>query len=60
MYLADIFTVTANIVGIPAISIPTKNRDEVNENNLPIGLQLLGKYLEDKKLFSIAREFRGE
>jgi len=60
MYLADIFTVTANIVGIPAISIPTKNRDEVNENNLPIGVQLLGKYLEDKKLFKIATEFARE
>jgi len=57
MYLADIFTVTANIIQIPAISIPTKKWNEINENNLPIGIQLLGKWYEDKKIFKIAKEF---
>jgi aspartyl-tRNA(Asn)/glutamyl-tRNA(Gln) amidotransferase subunit A len=60
MYLADIFTVTANIVGVPAISFPTKNREDLNGENLPIGIQLFGNYFEDKKLFKIAKEFRGE
>lgn len=56
MYLADIFTVPANIVGSPSISIPTKKRENVNENVLPIGIQLTGDILEDKKLFKIAKE----
>jgi len=56
MYLADIFTVPANIISCPSISIPTKKRENVNENILPIGIQLTGEILEDKKLFKIARE----
>lgn len=56
MYLADVFTVPANIISCPSISIPTKKRENVNENVLPIGIQLIGEILEDKKLFKIARE----
>ena len=39
MYLSDIFTVSANLAGIPAMSVPF-SRDE---NGLPIGVQLMGK-----------------
>ncbi len=39
-YLADIFTVTANIVGVPAISIPS-GFSEVGGKNLPLGIQLM-------------------
>lgn len=56
MYLADIFTVPANIISSPSISIPTKRKENVNENILPIGIQLTGEILEDKKLFKVARE----
>lgn len=56
MYLADIFTVPANIVGSPAISIPTKIRQNLNKEVLPIGIQLIGDILEDKKLFKISKE----
>ena len=56
MYLADIFTVPANIVGSPAISIPTKRRQNLNKEVLPIGIQLIGDILEDKKLFKISKE----
>ncbi|MDQ1282124.1 MAG: aspartyl-tRNA(Asn)/glutamyl-tRNA(Gln) amidotransferase subunit [Patescibacteria group bacterium] len=56
MYLADIFTVPANIIGSPSISIPTKKRENLSENILPIGIQLTGDILEDKKLFKIAKE----
>ncbi len=56
MYLADIFTVPANIISAPSISIPKRKRENVNENNLPIGIQLIGDILEDKKLFKIAKE----
>ena len=60
MYLADIFTVSANIVGSPAISIPTKKREEIKENNLPISIHLIGDILGDKKLLKIGKEFENE
>src|SRR5262249_14980222 len=43
MYLADIYTVTANLAGIPGISIPCGESRE----KLPIGLQLLGKHFDE-------------
>src|SRR5665811_1524622 len=43
MYLADIFTVTANLAGIPGISIPCGKTG----NKLPIGLQILGKHSDE-------------
>src|SRR6202453_208538 len=43
MYLADIFTVTADLAGIPGISVPCGQTKE----NLPIGLQILGKHFDE-------------
>ncbi|MEK9201694.1 MAG: amidase family protein, partial [Patescibacteria group bacterium] len=59
MYLADIFTVTANIVGVPAISIPS---GEVlrEEKHLPLGLQLMAPHGEESVLFSVGKKFLGE
>ncbi|PIZ00528.1 Asp-tRNA(Asn)/Glu-tRNA(Gln) amidotransferase GatCAB subunit A [bacterium (Candidatus Howlettbacteria) CG_4_10_14_0_8_um_filter_40_9] len=50
MYLGDIFTVPANIAGLPSISIPCGKVD-----GLPVGLQITGQRWEDKKVLSIAR-----
>jgi aspartyl-tRNA(Asn)/glutamyl-tRNA(Gln) amidotransferase subunit A len=50
MYLSDIFTVSANLAGIPAISMPV-GRDS---NSLPIGLQLTGRQFEEEKILSLA------
>ncbi len=52
MYLADICTVPINITGLPALSIPCGF-----SNNLPIGLQIIGNYFEEEKIFEIARQF---
>lgn len=49
LYLADIFTVQANIVGMPAISAPFAN----NSAGLPYGLQLMCGPWEEEKLFSL-------
>ena len=49
MYLADIFTVSANIAGLPAISIPCGEVDK-----LPVGLQLMGKHFDEETLFRVA------
>ncbi len=53
MYLADIFTVTANLAGIPAISIPSGQ----TASGLPLGIQLMGPYGEDNLLFEIGKDF---
>lgn len=59
MYLEDIFTVTANLTGMPAISIPCgfSKKDSVD---LPIGLQLTARHGEEQVLFDAGKEFRGE
>ncbi len=50
MYLMDIFTVNINLSGVPALSLPCGK----DKNNLPIGVQLIGKYFEEDKLLNIA------
>lgn len=50
MYLADIYTVSVNLAGVPAISIPC---GEVE--GLPVGLQLIGRNFDDAKLLQIAK-----
>ncbi len=52
MYLEDIFTVLANIVGMPAISVPFGK----DENNLPIGMQLMANQFNDNTLFEAAHQ----
>jgi aspartyl-tRNA(Asn)/glutamyl-tRNA(Gln) amidotransferase subunit A len=50
MYLNDIFTVTANLAGLPGISVPAG----LDAQGLPLGLQLIGKPLDEGTLFSLA------
>ena len=50
MYLADIFTVHANISGNPAISVPAG----MHSNGMPIGIQLMGDHFNEKDLFNLA------
>ncbi len=55
-YLEDIFTVTANLAGLPAISIPAGIDD-----GLPVGMQLMGKHFDESLLLNVAHQFeRGE
>ncbi len=51
MYLADIFTVTANLAGIPGISVPCGQTKE----RLPIGLQILGKHFDEATILRVGR-----
>jgi aspartyl-tRNA(Asn)/glutamyl-tRNA(Gln) amidotransferase subunit A len=55
MYLADIMTVAVNLVGVPAINIPAGTA-----NQLPIGLQLIGKQRSDHQLLNVAAAVEAE
>jgi aspartyl-tRNA(Asn)/glutamyl-tRNA(Gln) amidotransferase subunit A len=50
MYLNDIFTVTVNLAGLPGLSLPAG----LSEDGLPLGLQLIGRPLDEGVLFSLA------
>ena len=52
MYLADIFTVPVNIVGVPAISVPSG----VTKQNLPLGIQFIATHMREDILFTYGRE----
>ncbi len=56
MYLSDIYTIGANLAGIPGISIPCG----FDEDNLPIGLQILAPTFGEEKLLRIAQMFEKE
>lgn len=56
MYLVDIFTVTANIVGVPAISVPS-GFIEIAGKNLPLGIQCMATHGNEKLLFDVCRKF---
>src|SRR6184192_2908076 len=56
MYLADIFTNTANLAGICGISVPC-GFAKANGSQLPIGLQILGKALDEARIFQIAHAY---
>jgi len=56
MYLADIFTVSANIGAIPALSIPS-GFAERDGKRLPLGLQLMAAYGHDRLLFEVGKQF---
>ena len=50
MYLNDVFTVTTNLAGLPGLSVPAG----LDANGLPLGLQLIGKALDEQTLFKLA------
>lgn len=56
MYLSDVYTIPANLAGIPGISIPCG----FTEDNLPIGMQLMGRPFEEAGLLQVARAFERE
>jgi aspartyl-tRNA(Asn)/glutamyl-tRNA(Gln) amidotransferase subunit A len=54
MYLADIFTIAANLTGICAVSVPCGFVDTDDATRLPVGMQLLGHALDEARLLQIA------
>jgi len=56
MYLSDIYTITANLVGVPALSFPIGTVEE-NGKQLPVGGQLMGKWFDEEGLLNAAHTF---
>ncbi len=53
MYLSDIYTVSVNLAGLPAISVPAGFADE-----LPVGMQIIGNYFAESRLLNVAHQFQ--
>jgi aspartyl-tRNA(Asn)/glutamyl-tRNA(Gln) amidotransferase subunit A len=53
MYLNDIYTIAANLAGIPAMSVPCGFVD-----GLPVGLQLMGNYFDEARLLNVAHQYQ--
>ena len=57
MYLSDIFTVSVNLAGLPAISLPAcAGRPAGKTDNLPVGIQIIGNHFDENKIFNMAIE----
>jgi len=55
MYLEDLFTISANLAGLPAMSIPNGNID-----NKPLGLQIIGNFLDESTILNFAHMYQKE
>ena len=55
-YLADIFTLPASLAGLPCMSLPVG----LGEGGMPVGLQLIGNYLQEAKLLNVAHQYQLE
>ena len=53
-YLADIFTLPASLAGLPGMSIPVG----LGEGGMPVGMQLIGNYLQEARLLNVAHQFQ--
>ena len=54
MYLSDIYTIAVNLAGLPGMSIPCG----FGENNLPVGLQIIGNYFDEARMLNVAHQYQ--
>ena len=55
MYLQDIYTITSNLAGLPAASIPVGF-----SQGLPIGMQVIGNYYDEARILNLAHQYQKE
>ena len=53
MYMQAIYTITANLAGVPALSMPAGLID-----NMPVGVQLIGNYFSESRLLNMAHQYQ--
>ncbi|MCW8125197.1 Asp-tRNA(Asn)/Glu-tRNA(Gln) amidotransferase subunit GatA [Microbulbifer halophilus] len=53
MYLEDIYTIATNLAGLPGMSLPCGT-----VNNLPVGLQIIGNYLDEARILNVAHQYQ--
>jgi aspartyl-tRNA(Asn)/glutamyl-tRNA(Gln) amidotransferase subunit A len=56
MYLTDAMTISANLAGVPAVSVPCAGAPD----ELPVGLQIHAPFLEEERLLSVAAAYEAE
>jgi aspartyl-tRNA(Asn)/glutamyl-tRNA(Gln) amidotransferase subunit A len=53
MYLSDIYVVATNPAGVPALALPCGF-----SNNMPVGMQIIGKHLDEQTLFQVGHAYQ--
>ena len=53
-YLADIYTLSSSLAGLPGMSVPAG----FGENGMPVGLQLIGNYFKEAQLLGVAHQYQ--
>ena len=54
-YLADVYTISANLAGLPAISVPCGKVEGEQGTQLPIGVQIMAPHLMDERVLQIGQ-----
>ena len=57
-YLADIFTLPASLAGLPGMSLPAGFAASPEGGGMPVGLQLIGNYLQEARLLNVAHRLQ--
>ncbi len=58
MYLNDIYTIPANLAGLPGMSVPCGFADDGNGGSLPVGLHMVGNYFAEAKMLNVAHQYQ--
>ncbi len=58
MYLSDIYTISTNLAGLPAMSIPCGFGGDEKSGELPVGLQIIGDYFGEARMLGVAHQYQ--
>jgi aspartyl-tRNA(Asn)/glutamyl-tRNA(Gln) amidotransferase subunit A len=58
MYLSDIYTISTNLAGLPAMSIPCGFGGNEKSGNMPVGLQIIGDYFGEARMLGVAHQYQ--
>jgi aspartyl-tRNA(Asn)/glutamyl-tRNA(Gln) amidotransferase subunit A len=58
MYLSDIYTISTNLAGLPAMSLPCGFGGDATSGSLPVGLQIIGDYFGEARMLGVAHQYQ--